>query len=99
MLIGIHRRIWSCEFGRAKAHCLYSHEFEAWGPAVWYFVWTWDKDSLRCVEFASLDFFSSKSTGKLSVLGLRKPVIGDCFSVIAFSGGSLELVESYASYQ
>ena len=82
----------------AKAHHLYSLEFEEPGVTLWDFVRTWEKDTFRRVAMTVSDRFSNDATHNLSVLGSVVAAVGGSASLVASSGGSHLLVDTYGEY-
>ena len=81
--------------GLAKAHHFHSHEFEQRGVVLWAFMRTWEKDTFRQVAVAVTDKFAVDATHELLVLGLVVAAVGGSASVVANSGGSHVLAETY----
>ena len=88
-------RILSRVFGWAEAHHFYSLEFEERGVALWAFMRTWEKDTFRRVAVAVTDRFSIDATDKLSVLGSIVAAVCGSACLVAVSGGSLVLADTY----
>ena len=65
-----HQMVPSClsVVGWAKAHYLYSLDFEELGVTLWAFIRAWEKDIFRRVAVAVSDCFSSDATHEVSVL-------------------------------
>ena len=81
----------------AEAHHFYSLEFEERGVALWAFMRTWE-DTFRQVAVAVPYRFSSDATHKLSVLGSKAAAVGVSVSLVAVSGGSDVLADTYGEY-
>ena len=84
--------------GWAKAHHSYSPEIEEGGMALWAFVRTWVKDTSCRVVVAITDRLSSDATHDLSVLGSRVAALGGSAPLVAVSGGSHILADTYGEY-
>ena len=84
--------------GWAKAHHLYSLEFEARGVTFWAFIRTWEKETFRWVAVAVLDRFSRNATHKLSVHGSVVASLGDSASLVAVFGGWHVLADTFGDY-
>ena len=84
--------------GWDKAQHLYSLDFEERGVALWAFMRTWEKDTFRRVAMAVTVPFSIDSTHKLSVVGSVVAALGGSASVVAVSGGSHLLANTYGEY-
>ena len=82
----------------AKAHHLYSLEFEERGMTLWVFVRAWEKDACRRVALAVSDRFPSGATHELSVLGSVVAAEGGSASLVAVSGGSNVMADAHGEY-
>ena len=91
-------RILSRVVGLAKAHHFYSLEFEERGESLWAFMRTWDKGTFRRVAVTVADRFAIDATHKLSVLGSVVAAVGGSASLVAISGGSHVLTDTYGEY-
>ena len=91
-------RVLSRLVGWAKAHQFYSLEFEERGVALWDFMRTWGKDTFRRVAVAVTDRFAVDATHELSVLGWVVAAVGSSTSLVAVSGGSHVLADTYGEY-
>ena len=91
-------RILSRVVGWAKAHHSYSLEFEERGVSLWAFMRAWEKDTFRRVAVAVTDCFAVDSTHELSVLGSVVAAVGGSASLVAVSGGSHVLANTYGEY-
>ena len=91
-------RILSRVVGWAKAHHFYSLEFEERRVALWAFMRTWEKDTFRRVAVAVIDRVSGDVTNELSVLGSVVAALGGSASLVAVSGGSHVLADTYGKY-
>ena len=91
-------RILSRVVGWAKAHHFYSLEFEERGESLWAFARTWEKGTIRRVAVSVADHFPVDATHKLSVLGTVVSAVGDSASLVAVSGGSHVLGDTYRDY-
>ena len=83
--------------GWAEAYHLHSLEIEERGVALCAFMRTWEKDAPR-VAVAVTDRFSRDSIHELSVLGSVLAAVGGSASLVAISGGSHVLVDTYGEY-
>ena len=77
---------------------IYSFEFEERGESLWAFVRTWNKDTFHRVAVAVTDRFAVEATQELSVLGSVVAAVGGSASLVAVSGGSLVLTDTYGEY-
>ena len=84
----------SSVIGWPKTHHLYSLEFKGRGVALWAFMRMWEKDTFRRVAVAVTDRFSSDATHDVSVVA----VLGGSASLVAISGGSHVLADTYGEY-
>ena len=84
--------------GWAKAHHLYSLDFEVRGVTMWAFIRTWEKVTFRRVAALVTDRFLSDATHDLSVLGSVVAALGGSASLVAVSGGSHLFSETYGEY-
>ena len=91
-------RILSRVFGWAKAHHFYSLEFEERGESVCAFMRTWEKGTFRRVAVTVADRFAVDATHELSVLGSVVAAVGGSASLVAVSGGSHILTDTYDAY-
>ena len=91
-------RILSLMVGWAKAHHLYRLEFEEHSVTLWAVMRTWEKDTFRRDALIVSDRFSSDATHDLSVLGSVMATVGGSASLVAVSGGSHVLVDTYGDY-
>ena len=66
--------------------------------ALWVFVLTWEKDTFRRVAVAVTDHFAVDATQELSVLGPVVAAVGGSASLVAVSGGSHVLADTYGEY-
>ena len=91
-------RIFSRVVGWAKAHHFYSLEFEERGESFWAFVRTWEKGTFRRVVVRVADRFAVDGTHELSVLGSVVSAVGGSASLVALSGRSHVLGDTYREY-
>ena len=84
--------------GWAKAHHFYSLEFDERGESLWAFVRTWEKGTLRRFAVSVADRFAVDATHELLVLGSVVSAVGDSASLVAVSGGSHVLGDTYMDY-
>ena len=83
--------------GWAKAHQFYSLEVEERGVLLWAFMRTWE-DTLRRVAVAVTNRFAVDATHGLLVLGSVIAAVGGSASLVAVSGGSHVLADTYGEY-
>ena len=91
-------RILSRVVGWAKAHHFYSLEFEERGESLWPFMRTSEKGTFRRVAVSVADRFAVGATHKLSVLGSVVSAVGSSASLVAISGGSHVVADTYKEY-
>ena len=91
-------RILSRVAGWAKAHHLYSLEFDERGVTLWAFIRTSEKETFRRVTVAVTDRFAIDATHDLSVLRSVAAAGGDSASFVAVSSGSHLLSDTYGKY-
>ena len=91
-------RILSRVVGWAKSNRFYSLEFKERGVTLWAFMQTWEKETFRRVAVAVTDRFSSDATHELLVLGSVVAAVGGSSSLVAVSGGSHVLADTYGEY-
>ena len=91
-------RILSRVVGWTKAHHFYGLEFEERGESLWAFTRTWEKGTLRRVAVDVVDRFAVDSTHDVSVLGSVVSAMGSLASLVAISGGSHVLADTYKEY-
>ena len=91
-------RVLSGVVGWAKAHRFYILQFGEHGVALWDFMQTWEKDTFHRVAVAVTDRFPVDATHELSVLGSVVAAVGGSESLVAVSGRSHVLAESYGEY-
>ena len=82
----------------AKAHHLYSLEFEGRVVGLWAFMRTLERNTFRRVAVAATDHFSSDATHTLSVVGSVVAAVGGSASLIAVFVGSHLLPDTYGEY-
>ena len=66
--------------------------------ALWAFMRTWEKDTFRRVSVTVTDRLAVDATHELSVLGSIVAAVGGSASLVAVSGGSHVLAETYGDY-
>ena len=66
--------------------------------SLWDFMWTWEKGTFRRIAVAVTDRFAVDATHDLSVLGSIVAAVGGSASLVAVSGGSQVLVDTYGEY-
>ena len=91
-------RILSRVVGWANAHHFYGLEFEERGESLWAFMRTWEKGTFRRVAVDVVDRFAVDSTHDVSVLGSVVSAVGSSASLVAISGGSHVLADTYKEY-
>ena len=91
-------RILSRVVGWAKAHHLYGLEFEERGETLWTFVRTWEKGTFRRVAVDVVDRFAVDATHEVAVLGSVVVAVGSSASLVAISGGSHVVADTYKEY-
>ena len=84
--------------GWAKAHHLYSLDFQERGVTLLAFIRTWEKDTFRRVAVNVSDRFSSDATHELSVLGSVLAAVCCSAFLVAVSGGLHVLADNYGDY-
>ena len=84
--------------GWAKAHHFYSLEFEECGESLWAFMRTWEKGSFRRVAVDVVDRFTVDVSHEVAVSGSVVAAVGGSASLVAISGGSHVLVDTYKEY-
>ena len=82
----------------AKAHHFYGLEFEERGETVWAFIRTWEKGTFRRVAVDVVDRFTVDATHEVEVLGSVVAAVGSSASLVAISGGSHVLADTYKEY-
>ena len=83
--------------GWAKAHHFYGLEFEERGESLWDFMRTWEKGNFRRVAVDVVDRFTVHATHDV-VLGSVVAAVGSSASLVAISGGSHVLADTYREY-
>ena len=91
-------RILSRVVGWAWAHHFNSRKFEVRGESLWAFMRTWEKSIFRPIAVTVTDRFAVDATHKLSVLGSVVAAVGGSASLVAVSGGSHVLADTYGEY-
>ena len=81
-----------------SAHKQFGFEFEDRGSRTWVFVRTWRRDSFYRVAVGVIDRYHGDGSSELVILGQVLCAIGSGASLVAISGGSHTLVESYKEY-
>ena len=81
-----------------RAHKQFGLEFEDRGSRTWVFVRTWRWDSFYRVAVGVIDPYHGDASSELVILGQALCEIGSGASLVAISGGSHTLVESYKEY-
>ena len=84
-------------FGR-RLTIFYSLEFKERGESLWAFLQTWEKGFFRRVAVTATDRFAVDATYKLSVLGSVVAAVGGSAYLVAVSGGSHVLADTYGEY-
>ena len=91
-------RIWSRVVGWAKAHHFYGLEIEERGESLWAFMRTWEKGTFRRVSVDVVDRFAVDAPHEVAVLGSVVAAVGSSASLVAISGGSHVLADTYEEY-
>ena len=91
-------RILSRVVGWAKVHHFYGLEFEERVELLWAFLRTWEKGTFRRVAVDVVDRFTVDATLDVSVLGSVVSAVGSSASLVAISGGSHVLADTYKEY-
>ena len=91
-------RILSRFVGWAMAHHFYGLEFEERGESLWAFMRTWEKGIFRGVAVDVVDRFTVDATHIVAVLGSVVTAVGSSASLVAISGGSHVLADTYREY-
>ena len=91
-------RVLSRVVGWAKAHHFYGLEFEERGETVWAFIRTWEKGTFRRVAVDVVDRFTVDATHEVAVLGSVVAAVGSSASLVAISGGSHLVADTYKEY-
>ena len=86
----------SCWVG--KGYHFYGLEFEEPGESLWAFLRTWEKGTLRRVAVDVVDRFTVDATHNVAVLGSIVSAGGSSASLVAISGGSHVLADTYREY-
>ena len=84
--------------GWAKAHHFYSLEFEERGESLWVFMRTWVRVTFRGVAVTVTDRFAIDATHEIVVHGSVVAAVGGSASLVAVSGGSHVLADTYDDY-
>ena len=88
-------QILSRVIGWAKAHHFYNLEFKERGVALRAFRRTWERDTFSRVAVAVTDRFAVDATHELSVRGSVVAAVNGSLSLLAVSGGSHVLADTY----
>ena len=91
-------RILSRVVGWAKVNHFYGLELEERGETVWAFIRTWEKGTFRRVAVDVVDRFTVDATHKVAVLGSVVAAVGSSASLVAISGGSHVVADTYKEY-
>ena len=91
-------RILSLVVGCAELHHFYSLEIEERGESLWAFMRTWEKGTFRRVAVNVTDRFAADATHNLAVLGSVVAAVGGSAFLVAVSGGSHVLADTYGEY-
>ena len=94
MLPGVLSRV----FGWAKALHFYGLEFEERGESLWAFMRTWEKGTFRRVAVDVVDRFTVDATHDVAVLASVVSAVPSLASLVAISGGSHVLSDTYKEY-
>ena len=84
--------------GWAEAHHVYSLEIEERGESLWASMRTWEEGIFRRVAVSVIDRFAVDATHELAVLGSVVAAVGGSASLVAVSGGSHVLADTYSKY-
>ena len=84
--------------GWARVHHFYGFEFEERGESLWAFMRTWEKGTFRRVAVDVVDRFTVDATHDVAVLGSVVAAVGSSASLVAISGGSQVLADTYREY-
>ena len=84
--------------GWAKAHHFYGLEFEERGETVWAFNRTWEKGTFRRVAVDVVDRFTVNAAHEIAVLGSLVAAVGSSACLVAVSGGSHGVADTYKVY-
>ena len=84
--------------GWSKAHHFYGLEVEERGESLWAFMRTWEKGTFRRVAVDAVDRFTVDASHDVAVLGSIVAAVGSSASLVAISGGSHVLVDTYREY-
>ena len=88
-------RIWSRVVAWAKAHYFYGLEFEERGESLWAFMRTCEKGTFPRVAVDVVDRFTVDATHDVAVLGSVVTAVVSLASLVAISGGSHVLADTY----
>ena len=91
-------RILSRVVGWSKTHHFCGLEFEERGESLWAFIRTWEKGTFRRVAVDVVDRFTVDATPDVAVLGSVVAAVGSLASLVAISGGSHVLADTYREY-
>ena len=91
-------RILSRVVGWAEANHFYGLELEERGQSLWVFMRTWEKGTFRRVAVDVVDRFTVDATHEVTVLGSVLAAVGSSASLVAISGGSHVLADTYKEY-
>ena len=84
--------------GWAKAQQFYNLEFEERGESLWALLRTCEKATFRRVAVNVTNRFAVDATHELSVLGSGVSAVGGSATLVAVSGGSHVLADTYGEY-
>ena len=84
--------------GWAKAYHFYSLELEERGESLWAFMRTREKGTFCPVAVNVTDRFAADATHELAVFGSIVAKVGSSASLVAVSGGSHVLADTYGKY-
>ena len=80
--------------GKGSSFC-YGLELEERGESLWAFMRTWEKGSFRRVAVDVVDCFTVDASHEVAVLGSVVAAVGSSASLVAISGGSHVLADTY----
>ena len=91
-------RVLSRVVGWVKADHFYGFEIEERGESLWAFMRTWEKGTFRRVAADVVDRFTVDAAHDVAVLGSVVSAVGNSASLVAISGGSYLLADTYKEY-
>ena len=91
-------RVLSRVAGWVKVHHFYGLEFEGRRKSLWTFMKTWEKGTFSRVAVDVVDRLTVDATHDVAVLGSVVSAVGSSASLVAISGGSHVLADTYKEY-